>query len=225
MRIGIRFSRKGGTRFISHLDMQRTFARALRRSGLPVKKSEGFNPHLVTSFAAALPVGMETEGDYIEFTTLVDVDVKTLVPLFEECLPMEIRPLKIGMIPDGTKRLMASVAEAEVAYIPLSEHDSEMLRNSLNEVLSKEEFFIEKKGKKGYKKVLKTVDMRPLIHDALIAPNEVRVKLALTNDAALNPFVLLKELEKIAGETIRVKVIRKDLLAEGGISLSDMLVL
>lgn len=223
MRIGIRFSRKGGTRFISHLDMQRTFARALRRSGLPVKKSEGFNPHLVTSFAAALPVGMETEGDYIEFTTVTDVDVKTLVPLFEDCLPMEIRPLKIGMIPEGTKRLMASVAEAEVAYIPLSERDSVMLRSALDEVLSKDEYFIEKKGKKGYKKVLKTVDMRPLIHDALLAPNEVRVRLALTNDAALNPFVLLKELEKISGETIRVKVIRKDLLAEGGVSLSDFL--
>ena len=224
MRIGIRFSRTGGTRFISHLDMQRTFARTLRRSNLPVKKSEGFNPHLVTSFAAALPVGMETEGDYIEFTTIVDVDAKNLVPLFENCLPTEIRPLKIGMIPDGTKRLMAAVAEAEVAYIPLSEHDSEMLISALNEVLSKVEYFIEKKGKKGYKKVLKTVDMRPLIHDALIAPNEVRVRLALTNVAALNPFVLLKELEKITGETIRVKVIRKDLYAEGGVSLSDMLV-
>ena len=67
MRIGIRFSRTGRTRFVSHLDMQRLFARALRRTGIPVKFSQGFKPHIVTSFASALPVGMDTYGYYMEF--------------------------------------------------------------------------------------------------------------------------------------------------------------
>ena len=46
MRIGIKFQRKGLKKYVSHLDMQRLFARALRRSGLPVKYSSGFNPHI-----------------------------------------------------------------------------------------------------------------------------------------------------------------------------------
>jgi len=223
MRIGIRFSRVGGTRFISHLDMQRTFARALRRAGLPVKKSEGFNPHIVMSFAAAMSVGMETQGDYIEFSTTEDIDVKKLLPVFDECLPLEIRALKIGVIPEGTKRLMASVTESEVEYVPLSETDRENLLKGLADILKNEEYIIEKKGKKGYKKVLKPVNIRPFIHSTEIS-DTVTVRLALTNDEALNPFVLLKEIEKCANAEIRVKVIRKDLLAEDGISLSQLLV-
>ena len=223
MRIGIRFSRVGGTRFISHIDMQRTFSRALRRSGLPVKKSEGFNPHIVMSFAAAMSVGMETMGDYIEFATVTDVDVTTLPEVFNECLPHEIRALKIGVIPEGTKRLMASVTESEVEYVPLSEADRENLLKGLAAILKSEEYIIEKKGKKGYKKVLKPVNIRPFIHRAELGET-VTVCLALTNDEALNPFVLLKEIEKCADAEIRVKVIRKDLFAEGGVSLSDMLI-
>lgn len=223
MRIGIRFSRVGGTRFISHLDMQRTFSRALRRSGLPVKKSEGFNPHIVMSFAAALSVGMESMGDYIEFSTITDVDLAALPAIFDECLPLEIRALKIGAIPEGTKRLMAAVTESEVEYVPLSEQDHENLLKGLAAILKSEEYIIEKKGKKGYKKVLKPVNIRPFIHRADLA-DTVTVRLALTNDEALNPFVLLKEIEKCAGAEIRVKIIRKDLFAENGISLSEMLV-
>ena len=222
MRIGIRFSRVGGTRFISHLDMQRTFSRALRRSGLPVKKSEGFNPHIVMSFAAAMSVGMETTGDYIEFATVTDADVSKLPAIFDECLPLEIRAEKIGVIPDGTKRLMAMVTESEVEYIPLSDADRENLLKGLAMILKQEEYIIEKKGKKGYKKVLKPVNIRPFIHGADIG-DTVSVRLALSNEEALNPFVLLKEIEKCAEAEIRVKVIRKDLFAEDGKSLSEFL--
>lgn len=223
MKIGIRFSRVGGTRFISHLDMQRTFSRALRRSGLPVKKSEGFNPHIVMSFAAALSVGMETVGDYIEFATTEPVAIESLSSIFDECLPREIRALKIGEILEGSKHLMAAVAESEVEYIPLSLEDSENFKRGFARILAAEEYVIEKKGKKGYKKVFKSVNIRPFIHNAEVGETIV-VRLALTNDEALNPFVLLKEIEKCAGTAIRTKVIRKDLFAEDGNSLSDMLI-
>ena len=41
-------------RHLGLLDLQRTMQRALRRSGLPVAYSKGFNPHIVMSFASAL---------------------------------------------------------------------------------------------------------------------------------------------------------------------------
>ena len=54
--------------------MQRAFARALRRSGLPVAYSEGYNPHIVMSFASPLSVGFATEGDYLEVKMAEDVE-------------------------------------------------------------------------------------------------------------------------------------------------------
>lgn len=44
-------------RHIGHLDIQRAMMRALRRSGLPVAYSNGYNPHILLTFASALSTG------------------------------------------------------------------------------------------------------------------------------------------------------------------------
>ena len=44
MRAMIRFGKQPRLRFISHLDLQRFFQRALNRTGLPIAFSQGFNP-------------------------------------------------------------------------------------------------------------------------------------------------------------------------------------
>ena len=38
------FSKDKDMKYISHLDLQRTFTRALRRGAIPVALSKGFNP-------------------------------------------------------------------------------------------------------------------------------------------------------------------------------------
>src|SRR5690606_25235873 len=43
--IRIRFERGEAVKFLSHLDLMKVFERAVRRSGLPVSYSKGFNPH------------------------------------------------------------------------------------------------------------------------------------------------------------------------------------
>ena len=39
------FEKRGNIRYISHLDLMRTMTRAIRRSGIPLWYTEGFNPH------------------------------------------------------------------------------------------------------------------------------------------------------------------------------------
>ena len=50
-------------KYISHLDLMRTFTRALRRAELPLKISQGFNPHPKLSLKRALKLGLESEGE------------------------------------------------------------------------------------------------------------------------------------------------------------------
>jgi radical SAM-linked protein len=57
------FSKKGLMRYISHLDLMRLFARALRRAELPLKMSEGFSPHPKLSLKRALKLGVESENE------------------------------------------------------------------------------------------------------------------------------------------------------------------
>ena len=49
-------------RHIGHLDIQRAMMRALRRSGLPVAYSNGYNPHILLTFASALSTGAAEKG-------------------------------------------------------------------------------------------------------------------------------------------------------------------
>ena len=60
MRMLIRFGKKSRLRFISHLDLQRFLHMALNRTGLPIKYSEGFNPHAKLVFGVPLSVGTES---------------------------------------------------------------------------------------------------------------------------------------------------------------------
>ena len=57
MRIIAVFEKSERIRHIGHLDIQRAVQRALRRSGLPVAYSQGFNPHILITFASALSTG------------------------------------------------------------------------------------------------------------------------------------------------------------------------
>ena len=62
----IKFSKGEEVKYISHLDLQRAFQRALRRAEIDIAYSKGFNPHPKVSFATALSVGMTSDGEYVD---------------------------------------------------------------------------------------------------------------------------------------------------------------
>ena len=70
MRMLLQFQKGDIVRHLGLLDLQRTMQRALRRSGLPIAYSNGFNPHIVMSFASALSSGIPGDAE------LLDVSLK-----------------------------------------------------------------------------------------------------------------------------------------------------
>ena len=62
----IRFSKTGPSRFLSHHDLLRFLERALRRCGLPLRMTEGFNPHPRISLPTALGIGVESLAEVFE---------------------------------------------------------------------------------------------------------------------------------------------------------------
>ena len=66
MKLLLRLEKGEKVKYISHLDMQRLFQRALRRAKLPCAYSQGFNPHMLVSFACALPVSVCSKAEYAE---------------------------------------------------------------------------------------------------------------------------------------------------------------
>ena len=65
-RVRLRFAKRGDARFLSHHDLMRAWEMALRRSGLPVKMTEGFNPRIRLSMPLALGLGIASEDEILE---------------------------------------------------------------------------------------------------------------------------------------------------------------
>lgn len=65
-KIKVKYKKGEAIKFISHRDLMRAFQRALRRTGLPVAYSQGFNPHMKISWGNALKVGAVSDSEFAE---------------------------------------------------------------------------------------------------------------------------------------------------------------
>ncbi len=84
----MRYARRGLQRFVGHLDNSRNMEFMLRRSRLPVVHSAGFNSRMRLHFSPALPLGVESEAEYLDFQ---------LLPRDEDVVRRELRVASAGM--------------------------------------------------------------------------------------------------------------------------------
>ena len=91
--VRIQFEKKGGAAYISHLDLMKTLQRALLRAQLPVKYTEGFNPHIYLSILVPLSTGYQSEYDLCDFGLLLDSCPDDLAERLNRALPQGLREI------------------------------------------------------------------------------------------------------------------------------------
>ncbi len=77
----------------------RAMERALRRAGLPLSYSEGFSPHPRLTFSPALPVGVASEGEYLEVRLREEVALQGLCERINRGLPRDLRVIRAELLP------------------------------------------------------------------------------------------------------------------------------
>lgn len=107
MRLRIAYTKIEDARYIAHLDLTRVFERAIRRAGIPMSYSEGFNPHPKISFGSALAVGVEGEREYVDIEIQREMDLGEVLGRIQEQLPPGVRLLQGRVLNQGAKALMA----------------------------------------------------------------------------------------------------------------------
>lgn len=65
-KIRVEYAKTGPAKFLSHLDLLRSFSRAFRRAHLPIAYTEGYNPHLKIYPGPALATGIEGLHEYLD---------------------------------------------------------------------------------------------------------------------------------------------------------------
>jgi radical SAM-linked protein len=86
-RVRITFAKGENLRYISHLDLARTWERALRRAGIPVAYSRGYHPHPKMVFAAALPLGCTGTAEVMDILLSQPMPPRRVQRGLVHCLP------------------------------------------------------------------------------------------------------------------------------------------
>lgn len=119
-RLRVRYAKRGRARFTSHRDFSRAFERALRRAGVPMAYSSGFNPHPRVSFANAAPTGAASEAEYLEIGLREPCDPDAVRSGLDAALPLGLDVVAVveAAGPSLVDRLTASVWRLEVVGVP-----------------------------------------------------------------------------------------------------------
>ncbi len=93
----LKFSKLGMGKYISHLDLLRTFTRAIHRAELPVRYSQGFNPHQLITFSLPLALGTTSETEFVDIDFEDNIDALEVVKKLNMCLPPDIKILEASV--------------------------------------------------------------------------------------------------------------------------------
>lgn len=181
--VRIFYTKTGRMKFVSHLDMNRLMIRVIRKSGIPVWYTEGFNRHIYINYAVPLSLGFE--GVY----EVMDIRLTDDNFSFDEAVDR-----LNAAAPDGIEFLRAeepvlptvdiSFAEYELTFDP----ENAPLYDKLKEFLSKKSVICQKKDKKGR---IKEFDIIPKIKRAEFADDKALLTLSAGNEGNLNPSLVL----------------------------------
>lgn len=88
--VRIRFRKVGNLQYISHLDLQRTMQRCIKRSGIPAWYTKGFNPHYKLVFALPLSVGAESVCELLDLRIDREIADDEILRRFNETVTEEL---------------------------------------------------------------------------------------------------------------------------------------
>ncbi len=216
MKMWVCFEKGDRLRHVGHLDLMRAMQRALRRSALPVRYSQGFNPHILLTFAAPLSVGMEGRREVMEVQLDRPVPCGDFLEILNAALPGDLRCLHCRPVDDGHPAPMALLAAAEYEITPLEPCGG--LLEAVPGFLKRQTIPALRKTKTGER----PCDLRPWIYNLLVRGEGLRAVLALRESGTCKPDLLLSSLAGHAGVPVpRCRITRTRLYTEGFAPLED----
>ncbi len=202
------FKKDDQCRFISHLDLNRVMIRAITKSRLPVWHTEGFNVHPYITFALPLSLGFRGERESMDMRVLDDdfklIDIKNAL---NDCLPNGLEVIDVTYPVKKPGDISSAKFKMRLSSDDIS---AEELYAKLNELLDSNEILVDKKTKKGIKKI----DIKEYFKDAkhYDTENDVVVRIVLPQGSTtnINPTLLVKALQEYYNIEVYYDITRVD---------------
>ena len=180
-RIRLHFAKRGDARFLSHHDLMRAWEMALRRSGLPLRHTEGFNPRIRLSMPLALGLGIASEDEILE----IDLDGWTPAEELKGRLAPQLSPglelIDLDLVAPGQK--------GQVAWVEYAARISDAEGARLEALLDQQAVMVERVKEEERKRL----DIRPyLLSVRREGDGDWRIRLKVTPAGTARPDEPLK---------------------------------
>ena len=210
VRFRLGYSKLGMARFLGAKEVATLFARSCRRAQLPIAYSQGFHPLPRISFGPALPVGMESEEEFLD------------ILLSEQMAAAELQERLNADLPDGFQihhtqpidldRPSVDVSIATQRYqitldtLPSEKHDPAFLAERLSHFYQADTFPMRKRTRHRER----VVDAKLFITDiALTTPTTLGVVVAMTDIGTLKPHEFIGTLLDLTSQAVKTLRVTK----------------
>ena len=177
----ITFRIEGDLRFISHHDTLRLWSRALNRTGLPLRFTEGFNPHPRIMLPLPRPVGIASRAELLVFETLAPIDPDEACERLQEVAPTGLTVLGGRRLADAER-----VHPTSVRYqLLLPEPPPPDWNDRLRQILEAKSLQVRRPDPEGGEG--RTIDVRPYLLELSGQGQALEFTLKVTRDGTARP--------------------------------------
>ena len=196
----INYTKLGEFKYCSHLELKALWERVLRKAELPVRYTEGFNPHIKISFPWALPVNVESFDEILEVEITEELAAEFIEKKLWALLPAEIGLKKVVSLKAKSKiKSKCFDYRVEIKEKPARANFFDKIDNILS--TEKIELIREKKGKQ------RKVNVRPFIRKLRYnPPQHILVTINFTDTGSMKISELLDLLELIPEKQAIIKL-------------------
>ena len=161
--IRMAFGKHGVARFMGHLDFHRALERALRRAGLDLAYSQGFNPQPRMQMASALPLGCTSEAELLDVWFTSETEPDFVVGKLRPVAPPGVRILAACLVGEKQKSLQSRLVSVGYTVGLAKKMNLHEIKERIDELMYRAAILRLRRGKK--------YDLRPLIEKLSLATN------------------------------------------------------
>lgn len=192
MKILCKFTKLGYLKFISHLDLVDLFQRTLFQNKVDVKFSEGFNPHPRMSIAYPLPLGIESNSEYMEIYLNSRIDLKDFLIKMNERLPAGIKIIEAMY--DDDESISNKVKSVVYAFKLLNtffdKNKDVDIAKELDKINSMDIVEIERKRKKGKRRIFVKENAKEYLKRLELKDDAIYAYIKMSENGSLKPALI-----------------------------------
>ncbi len=167
-RLRIRFAKGEALKYISHLDLARTWERVFRRAGLPMAYSQGFNPRPRFQIAAALPVGVTGRVELMDLWLLELLSPEEMLERLRLALARGLDVVDAMEVDLRAPSLQSQLRAASYRVAISSPETVEAIRTRVQALMELPAI----PRQRHHKGKWQTYDLRPLIQNVAVEPGQ-----------------------------------------------------